>query len=184
MPWKNGGGSTAEIVVRPPEASIETFDWRVSMATIERDGDFSIFPGVDRTLAVLAAPLRIHVEGRPPCRLTTDSSPFRFPGESKVRATLADGPSTDFNVMTRRERYVHRVDRRPVAGSLRIANRAATTVVFVADGCAALCDDGVTIELREADLAILVAADGAGWTVHAAGAVLLIVEITDPPRSR
>jgi uncharacterized protein len=184
--WKNDGGSTAEVVVQPPSASIESFDWRGSIATIERDSDFSSFPGVDRTLAVLgAAPLTLHVEGRPAFRLTTESPPFRFPGELRVRATVADGPSTDFNVMTRRERYAHRVERRAVAGSSPIANRAGTTLVLVAKGSVTMRDgDRVSVDLGEADAAVLVPRDGAGWTVHAAGAVLLIVEITGPRRSR
>lgn len=184
MPWKDGGGSTAEVIVQPPDASIESFEWRVSIATIERDRDFSSFPGVDRTLAVLGrAPLTLHVEGRPACRLTPDSPPFRFPGESKVRATLSDGFSTDFNVMTRRELYVHRVERHPVAGSWRIANRAATTLVLVAKGGATMCDgERVAIALGESDLAVLAPTDGAGWTVHSAGAVLLAVEIDEAAR--
>ena len=53
MPWKNGGGETTEIAVSPQNASLEAFDWRVSMARVESDGPFSAFPGIDRTLAVL-----------------------------------------------------------------------------------------------------------------------------------
>jgi uncharacterized protein len=51
--WKNGGGKTTEIAVWPPGASLDAFDWRISMATVEQDGPFSEFPGIDRTLALL-----------------------------------------------------------------------------------------------------------------------------------
>jgi environmental stress-induced protein Ves len=32
--WKNGGGSTTEIAVQPAGASLDDFDWRVSMARV------------------------------------------------------------------------------------------------------------------------------------------------------
>ena len=53
MPWKNGGGETIEIAVSPEGATLDAFDWRVSMARVERPGPFSVFIGVDRTLALL-----------------------------------------------------------------------------------------------------------------------------------
>src|SRR4029077_9426905 len=52
-PWKNGGGSTTEIATGPAGASLEAFDWRVSMARVTSDGPFSDFASVDRTLAVV-----------------------------------------------------------------------------------------------------------------------------------
>ena len=51
-PWKNGGGSTREIVCRPPGAGMDGFDWRVSVATIARSGPFSVFTGVDRVIVL------------------------------------------------------------------------------------------------------------------------------------
>ena len=53
MPWKNGGGVTTEIAVFPANAGLEDFEWRLSMATVASDGPFSLFAGIDRTLAVL-----------------------------------------------------------------------------------------------------------------------------------
>ncbi|WP_442165592.1 HutD family protein, partial [Rhizobium leguminosarum] len=38
MPWKNGKGETVEIAVFPPGASINDFDWSISMATVAEDG--------------------------------------------------------------------------------------------------------------------------------------------------
>jgi environmental stress-induced protein Ves len=184
MPWKDGGGSTAEIFVRPPGAPIDRFDWRVSLATIERDGDFSLFPGVDRTLTLLGrAAVTLRVEGWPARRLSADSPQLSFPGESRVHATVEEGASRDFNVMTRRERYMHRIERLALDGSSPIANRAATTLVFAAEGSMTLSDGaGRTTELGESDIALLTPTDGAGWTVCSAGAVLLVVEIDEATR--
>eukprot|EP01042_Synura_sphagnicola_P007286 gene7286-9332_t len=34
MPWKNGGGTTTEMAVAPEGASLNDFDWRISMAHV------------------------------------------------------------------------------------------------------------------------------------------------------
>ena len=49
QPWKNGGGSTRELLAWP-----HAHDWalRISVAAVERDGPFSAYPGVQRWLAV------------------------------------------------------------------------------------------------------------------------------------
>ena len=53
VPWKNGGGSTRELACWPPGAGMDSFAWRVSVATIARPGPFSAFPGVDRQIMLL-----------------------------------------------------------------------------------------------------------------------------------
>lgn len=54
MPWKNGGGMTRELVCQPPDADMDSFDWRVSIAHIASDGPFSSFSGVDRIITLLS----------------------------------------------------------------------------------------------------------------------------------
>lgn len=53
LPWKNGQGLTEEICLMPEGANRESFDLRVSRATIAAPGLFSPFPGVDRTITVI-----------------------------------------------------------------------------------------------------------------------------------
>lgn len=100
--WKNGAGETAQIAIFPPDAGLDDFIWRISMATIAADGPFSLFPGIDRSILALAG------QG---CRLRwndgehllrTGDHAFRFVGETPIEAVLIDGPVMDFNVMTRR----------------------------------------------------------------------------------
>ncbi len=110
-PWKNGGGATREIAIWPPGADLSGFDWRISMATVSASGPFSIFPGVDRRLAVLEGNLTLHIEGRGPRRLTARSAPVAFPGDVPAFAETPDKPVTDLNVMTRRGRVHARVER-------------------------------------------------------------------------
>ncbi|MDB6002085.1 MAG: hypothetical protein JWP52_3784 [Rhizobacter sp.] len=101
-PWKNGGGSTREIVSWPEGAA--DFEWRFSIATIDSSGPFSSFPDIERTIVLLdggGVQLRSD-DGKIDHRLDRPLRPFRFDGALPLQATLLDGASTDFNVMTRR----------------------------------------------------------------------------------
>lgn len=147
MPWKNGGGTTTEIAISPDSAGLDDFDWRVSMARVEAGGPFSSFAGIDRTLSVLEGEgIVLDIAGQPPARLTTASAPLAFPGDVPTSAELIAGPITDLNVMTRRGRMAHRVERRPLSGEIRIAPRADVTLVFAIDtGFTAFTDDASSL---------------------------------------
>lgn len=124
-PWKNGGGETATVAVFPDGAGLSDFDWRVSIARVDGDGPFSAFPGIDRTLTILSGgtmALNGHV-------LTPDSAPFAFDGEEPVTALVTGGPIHDLNVMTRRGRFTHRVDR--VQGPV-LLNAATSVRILIA----------------------------------------------------
>jgi environmental stress-induced protein Ves len=103
MPWKNGGGHTVEIAVEPPGADLARFAWRVSVAAVERDGPFSPFPGVDRTLVLLAGNGMRLSGGGVAVELRMPFEPVAFAGEASLECALADGPTRDFNLMVRRE---------------------------------------------------------------------------------
>ncbi len=102
VPWKNGGGTTREVVSWPDAGD---FDWRASVATIDSSGPFSSFPGIDRTIMLLegdGVSLQIGEKGEH--RLDQPLSPFKFPGDTTIQAKLLGGPSIDFNLMIRRGR--------------------------------------------------------------------------------
>ena len=102
-PWKNGGGSTREIVCWPPGASMDSFEWRVSVATIARSGPFSVFEGVDRVIVLLEGDgVCLQSAGGIDHRLDQALQPFAFSGEEVIDCALLGGASQDFNVMTRR----------------------------------------------------------------------------------
>jgi len=130
MPWKNGGGSTTEIAVFPDGAGFDTFDWRVSMATVAADGPFSSFSDIDRTLAVLSgAGLRLTIDGRAPVSLTGADAPLAFPGDVSTHGALIDGPIVDLNVMSRRGRVGHRMTRHGRMEPLDIAMDGAVNLI-------------------------------------------------------
>jgi environmental stress-induced protein Ves len=62
-PWKNGGGETREIVSVPSPDADARF-WRASIATLEHDGPFSRFSGIDRIITLIEGqPLWLRGEG-------------------------------------------------------------------------------------------------------------------------
>ena len=135
MPWKNGGGVTTEIAVSPAGAGLDDFDWRVSMARVESSGPFSLFAGVDRTLAVLEGEgLALELAGRPPSEVTSASAPLFFPADVPTQASLIAGPITDLNVMTRRGRMTHVVERLVILTQLEIRAEADTTLILCLEG--------------------------------------------------
>lgn len=116
MAWKNGGGETTEIIVSPPGASMDDFDWRVSIARVASNGSFSLFPGIDRSLMLLeGAGMTLEIEGIGKRCLTSESDSLAFPGDIGVQSRLSDGPILDLNVMTRRGVYRSVIERLPAA---------------------------------------------------------------------
>ncbi len=106
QPWKNGAGLTREIAVGPPGADSTNFDWRFSVAEVERAAPFSVFAGIGRCIVLLAG-AGLHLrsdDGALDHRLAIPGEPFHFSGDLPLSAEPIDGPSSDFNVMTRRGR--------------------------------------------------------------------------------
>lgn len=136
MPWKNGGGVTTEIMAWPPAAGLDDFDWRISMAQVAAGGPFSVFAGIDRTLAVLAGTMRLAAGDAEPVALSPQSQPYVFPGDVSTGATLIDGPVLDFNVMTRRGRVSHAVERLEFSEPTEIALGEGISLIFFTSGSA------------------------------------------------
>lgn len=176
VPWKNGGGSTTEIAIGPPDSGFEDFDWRVSLATIEKDGAFSQFPGVDRTLALVEGHgMTLDIDGDPV--LVTDGDPvIAFDGSSNVTAKLNRGGSTDFNAMTRSDRCYHTFGRRRLTGTSTFVARADITVLFLAEGeTLELRNEKERIGLVRFDAVVL--ESGSVWKLEAGQAMIYIVDV-------
>lgn len=110
MPWKNGRGMTTEIAIHPPNADLTElpFDWRVSMADVKEDGDFSRFPGYDRTILVAEGTgMELDFDSAPSERLAGVGASAGFSGDWQTRCHLIDGQVRDFNVMSARGRVEH-----------------------------------------------------------------------------
>lgn len=107
-PWRNGAGSTRELAVG--RGSGGQLSWRISVATLEADAPFSLFPGMDRVFVAMG-PLRLTVDGD--IVVLSAGEQTRFAGELPVAVCL-DAPTTALNVMTRRDLWRAEVHLHPV----------------------------------------------------------------------
>jgi environmental stress-induced protein Ves len=176
MRWKNGQGETTEIAVSPEGASLDAFDWRVSMATVAADAPFSAFPGIDRTLCVLeGAGISLSIEGRGDVTLTTASAPFAFPADAPTTGRLLGGRITDLNVMTARGRFRHIVRRLAIEGDLRFTVEAGIALILARRNGVAISSGTERMNL-ELDDTVLIHGQ-AELTLTAAQATVFVIEI-------
>ena len=173
-PWKNGGGVTTELAMSPPGAGLVDFDWRVSLASIAADGPFSQFPGVDRTLVMVAGDGVLLDFGDERVVLSPSEPLVEFAGEDPVHATVNGQSTLDFNVLTRRGRYRHRIEPFLVCGSVPLPRRSGTTLVFLADGeSLSVCSARERLALVRYDLLVLEGEQD--WTLESAQATVFVV---------
>lgn len=108
--WKNAGGVTKQILIHPSNASLNDFDYRISIATVTSDGPFSVFPGVNRSLTIIGGgALLLSRANGVRNLLRASSEPIHLNGDEHIDCRVIDGPVTDCNVMTRRGFYAHDV---------------------------------------------------------------------------
>ena len=133
MPWKNGGGTTR--VLEEEGDGDGRLLWRLSLADIDRDGPFSIFPGMHRHhiivrgagLTLIAQDLAISAQ---------PFSPVDFDGDTPFHAMLTDGPCQAVNLI---------FDPNLVAATVRVMTRGtwstdATQTLILCFGGAATLD--------------------------------------------
>lgn len=102
-PWRNGGGSTRTVAIDPPDGSLQHgFRWRVSIADVAQDGPFSVLPGIDRSLWLLAGNGLALECGMAVTVLRERLQRLDFVGEAPIVARLLDGPTRDLNLMSAR----------------------------------------------------------------------------------
>lgn len=174
MPWKNGGGVTVEIAIHPQGASVDDFDWRVSMATVASDGPFSVFPGIDRTLSVLEGDgILLNVEGEE-TKLTRESAPLPFAADARSSARLIGSAITDLNVMTRRGRLAHKVRRLPVDGTTLTVADGNPALLFCSEGRLDLNSGCGAVRLEKLDCAVFADGNAEPLTIKGKGTAFLI----------
>ena len=101
MRWRNGRGSTLEIA-REPVGGAE-FAWRLSLADIEHNGDFSAYPGYRRAIVLIAGNrLRLRFKGHGHCLLDPAKRGARFEGDWKTSCSVPEGPCTDLSLIVGR----------------------------------------------------------------------------------
>lgn len=101
MPWKDGGGTTLELAVDPPGATLgRGFRWRLSSAEVASSGPFSAFPGMERWLFLLeGAGLEVDFGSRGRAVLREPLDSLCFAGDWPAVATLLEGACVDLNLI-------------------------------------------------------------------------------------
>lgn len=176
--WKNGLGWTREIV-RVPAAG--TWDWRLSIAEIERDAAFSAFPGIDRELVLLRGNgLRLRFGDGRVVELEPPHGRLRFAGEDAVAGELADGPTHDFNLMWRRGAVRTELLHRPLVGPMLFFTEPGVHwVVHLIAGQAAFDAEGGLGGLWSGDTALLMGGEARARHALQGGGELLAIRIED-----
>jgi len=154
--WKNGLGETAEIAVHPPGADLSNFEWRVSRATVATGGPFSEFRHVDRLLAILSGDgISLSLGDQAPIRLTPQTAPLAFRGETPAAAELLAGVVVDLNSMARREIGLDpTMQRLDLDGETRIEKTTRFLLIYCTSGRVdgtAVLDAGDTLLLDPND---------------------------------
>jgi environmental stress-induced protein Ves len=150
--WKNGGGTTVEVVSAPKGASLSDFAWRVSIADVIHDGPFSEFEGVDRIIMVIEGAGLI-LKGNDVEQTLGPMRPFNFSGDLVTTARLIDGPTRDINIMTRRELVTADLAVKPVPWQKKVAVEVMKNeelVVIAASGNFSMRDYGAPCDALRA----------------------------------
>jgi len=149
MPWRNGGGTTTEILVEPEGVDVakERFHYRVSIAEVASDGPFSRFDGYDRHIMLLSgAGMTLDCGRHGRIDLVTPFEPQAFSGDWEVHGALVAGAVRDFNVIVDRARASSSLAVRVLAEREGLTLAPATaSVVHVISGALDQAVEGDTL---------------------------------------
>ena len=130
--WKNNGGWTHEIA----RGGGEDWLWRVSVADVESDGAFSLFPGMLRELLILSGEgVALQFENGQTIALTPEQPRLRFDGDQPIYSRLLDGAVRDFNLIWQPARVDTKLSEHEISGlqTLAVAEEE-TLLLFVRAG--------------------------------------------------
>jgi environmental stress-induced protein Ves len=134
MPWRNGAGTTREIVREPAQA--ETFAWRLSLATVAVSGPFSSYRGYQRAVALIEGRgFRLDIKDAPAQVLATRGAHALFPGAAETGCALIDGACTDLSLMVREPGGINAVTRLQIGAQQTLPSACDTIqALFVLHG--------------------------------------------------
>ncbi|POX41144.1 hypothetical protein C3486_10165 [Streptomyces sp. Ru73] len=183
-PWSNGGGTTREIAAGPPGAGWDAFDWRVSLADVDRDGPYSPLPGVRRILTMVAgAGMELTIDGQRTA-VTERFRPLSFAGGAATDCRLAAGPVVNFNVMVRDGRCAAEVTMARGTYAVRPAPGPDGAVLVTAvDGTVSLTPEeaGGPVRLGRYDAALLPAGTAAALEAGPDGVAAVVTLVPAAP---
>ncbi len=130
IPWKNGLGHTTELAISD-DGTLDKFDWRLSIATVANDGEFSNFAGYQRNLVLIEGEgINLLHDDTKLDKLNNLLEVANFDGGSKTYGTLANGTIKDFNIMSNQQSFNAKVDTYTGAKQLCL-NPTENTLYFI-----------------------------------------------------
>jgi uncharacterized protein len=150
VPWKNGQGSTREIARRLLGIRGPRFVWRVSISDLVRDADLATFPGVERSVTVVAGEGAGLVLPGAEHHLVPNL-PFRFDGEAQAHVRLPHGPVSILNVLTVTNRMSAEVRIHNLSTDVPLTIAGTTLVVLLSGAASVYAADGAHGDLAPLD---------------------------------
>ena len=148
IPWKNGGGSTRQLAIHPPQASLDDFAWRISCARVSGAGPFSAFPGIQRSLALLEGELLLQRQSGM-TTLCAGGKSLDFSGEEPISATPLAGEVLDLNLMSRRADWQQGLKSLQLHGEMPLTELAEVRLLLCSAGLLRVrLQDGRTFSLH------------------------------------
>jgi hypothetical protein len=176
IPWKNGLGHTTELAINNG-GNLDDFDWRLSIASVVNDGEFSNFSGYQRNLVLIEGSGLILDHGNGDIdKLTNLLDIAHFDGGNKTYGSLVNGAIKDFNVITNQQSYNAQVD--SYTGSKKLSfTPTVKTVAFVYS-----LTDETKIQSKQQSLHLpvghLVKVEKTQDEIHITGKNLIIIQVT------
>ncbi len=174
--WRNGAGSTREIVRVGPE---ENFLWRASIARVDASGPFSAFPKHRRWSCLLdGGPLHLlFPEGRL-LALEPRMRAHAYAGDPPPIAALQGDFAILFNVMANLEGVDVQLLPRPLVGSMVLFDQAQTDwLIFLISGEATLRIGEQRHWLGEQHALLLHGAGNGGRAILEGGGEVVLVKV-------
>ena len=149
-PWPNGRGVSYEIASQTP--GVAGWTWRVAIAPVIEDCDFSHFANVHRQLLIIGGgEMVLNVGGQ--IVVCKPGEVANFAGDISTTAKLTDGPIVDLNLMTVRGKSSGTMTHITTPGQL-----SPCMMVVAVSKVAKILVDGVLTEMQHQD-AFLQASD-------------------------
>jgi environmental stress-induced protein Ves len=181
MPWRNGLGTTIELLKQDlPDG--DGFAWRLSMADVTTNGEFSNFSGYDRSLLLLEGNgLTLDCDGTIH-RLEKPLQSARFSGDDPTVATLHDGPVKDFNIMVQRLYCSVQVSSAQHPGESVLDVDGDILLIYAVDGELSLSGPEISaLAIRSGHLCVVQDPVNGSWLCR--GASHIAVQISHRPSS-
>ncbi|MBM3806449.1 MAG: HutD family protein [Actinobacteria bacterium] len=153
-PWPNGRGTSYEIASQTPGQP--GWSWRVAIAPVIEDCDFSHFENVHRQLLIISGGEMILNVGDQTviCR---PGEVAQFAGDVPTTAKLVDGPIVDLNLMTVRGKASGKMTHMTEPGQL-----APCAMLVAVSALAEITVDNEPVSLQHQDALL----DALDCTVH------------------